>query len=152
MDRSEVRRIVEREIGPLKEKFGISHWSVTVDFDLREPSGDFVTRGQCNFHVDYDKATICFDPARLDDEAEVLHVLRHELFHILISPFSIFMNSIRPFLNTDPVKLDMAESVLTHAMERAVINVERLYRGLTDKPPETPTNPVTEPDGPPAIS
>jgi hypothetical protein len=152
MDRSEVRKIVERELEPLKARLGLSHWSVTVDFDLREPTGNFSTRGQCNFHVDYDKATICFDPDQLDDEAEVLHVLRHELFHIVVSPFSIFMNSIRPFLNTDPVKLDMAESVLTHAMERAVINVERLYRGLTDKPPETPTNPVTEPDGPPAIS
>jgi hypothetical protein len=152
MDRSEVRKIVERELEPLKARLGLSHWSVTVDFDLREPSGDFSTRGQCNFHVDYDKATICFDPDQLDDESEVLHVLRHELFHIVVSPFSIFMNSIRPFLNTDPVKADMADSVLTHAMERAVINIERMFEGLTGKPPESPTVLVTEPDGPPVIS
>jgi hypothetical protein len=138
MDRSAVKAIVERELGPLKARLGLAHWSVTVDFDLREPSGNFSTCGQCNFHVDYDKATIGFDPDRLDDEAEVLHVLRHELFHLVVSPFSIFMNSIRPLLNTDPVKSDMAESVLTHAMERAVINVERLYEGLTKSPDAPP--------------
>jgi hypothetical protein len=152
MDRSAVRAIVEREIGPLKARLGISHWSVAVAFDLREPSGHFSTRGECNFHVDYDKATICFDPDQLDDEAEVLHVLRHELFHIIISPFSIFMNSVRPFLNTDPVKFDMADSVFTHAMERAVINLERMFEGLTAKPPEIPNGLAIEPDGPPAIS
>lgn len=34
MDRSEVRAIVEREIGPLMTRLGISHWEVVVSYEL----------------------------------------------------------------------------------------------------------------------
>lgn len=128
MDRSKVKAIVEREIGPLMGRLGIPHWKVTVSYGLRGESDDATINAQCTRLVDYNRALIEFDPDALDDEAEVLRVLRHELFHILLSPFDVYTGAVRR------LDLGSAEAVLdqvqTHATEQAVINLERMYSEL----------------------
>lgn len=135
MDRTVVKAIVDREIGPLMRRLGIRHWGVVVDYDLRRSADGFEARGECNWHPDYDKAAISLDPDAFADEAEVLEVLRHELFHVVLSPFTVFLNAVKPLTRDDEVKAEMAHSVWDHASEMAVINLERMYLGLT-KPAE----------------
>jgi hypothetical protein len=143
MDRSEAKAIVDREIESLQERLGIPHWSIVIDYDLRKSSEGYVTRGICEWRVDYNKASISLDPDCLDDEAELLSVLRHELFHVLLSPFTVFLNTIKPLLRDDGQKADMAENVWTYASEQAVINLERMFRGLTK--PQSPNPEIASP-------
>lgn len=142
MDRSAVKAIVEREIEGLQLRLGIPHWRIVVDYDLRRSNEGYTTQGECGWRVDYNKASISLDPDAFDDERETLEVLRHELFHLLLSPFTVFLNTIKPLLRNDRSRSDMAENVWTYASEQAVINLERMYRGLTAPPPEDrPENP-----------
>jgi hypothetical protein len=152
MDRSAVRKVVEDNIEGLVQKLGIPHWRIVIDYDLRDDEA----LGQCTWRVDYNSASISLDVDSFKDGEHVLKVLRHELFHVLLSPYSVVRNAIGPLLDQDPIKKAMIESVWTHSMEKAIINLERMYNGLTDKPPEAPPGLPTEPpidtDGPPAIS
>jgi hypothetical protein len=140
MNRSEVKAIVERELEPLMRKLGIPHWKIRVVFDLRNGEDEFTTCGQCTRRVDYDQAFIEFDPDSLDDEQHVLKVLRHELFHVVLVPFDIVFNALRPVLDKDSTLAGAIDSIREHATEQAVINLERLWQGLTHDavpPPES---------------
>lgn len=130
MDRSAVKTIVDREIELLMERLGIPHWKIRVEYEVEQPSNGRVRNGECEWLVDYNSATVRLNPDSLEDEAHVLKVLRHELFHILLSPYSVAHNVILPLTEADSVKDKMLQSVWTHAMEQAIINLERMYNGF----------------------
>jgi hypothetical protein len=139
LDRSAVQAIADRELGPLMGRLGLERWDISVYCDLKaDEPGAFGTRGQCTWQADYDTAVIRLAPDNLNTEAEVIEVLRHELFHAVLAPISIFKNAIRPALAADETKWAMADSVFTHTVERLVIGLERMYRGLTAGVPEAP--------------
>jgi hypothetical protein len=141
MDRSQVKKVVDDNINELMDKFGIPHWNLVIDYDLRD---DHAT-GECTWRVDYNSATISLDVDAFKDEAHVLKVLRHELFHILLAPYSVVQNALGPLLEQDPIRKAMIESVWVHSMEQAIINLERMYQGLTGEPPAPPTKPASKP-------
>jgi hypothetical protein len=138
MDRSAVKAIVERELNPLARRLGVSHWELTVKFDLRDGDGGRGTQGRCTKYVDYDKAIISLDPDSLADEAEVVRVLIHELLHIVLAPFDVLVNAVGPVLKRDETLAAVLDSVRMNAVEQAVVNLERMYRNLTAPPPGTP--------------
>jgi hypothetical protein len=147
MDRSAVGAIVERELKPLQEKLGLCHWDIEVECGPIQGGGN----GQCSRSADYDRATIELDPEQLDDEAHVLKVLRHELFHIVHSPFDLYSCAVDN-AGLGKTMDDVLDRIWRHACEKTVINLERMYNGFTDKTSEATTGPASEPDGPPAIS
>lgn len=145
MDRSAVKRIVEREIGPLQRRLGLDHWKIAVSYDLREGGDGCRSEATCSILVDYDRARIDLDPDCLDDEAAVLRVLRHELFHLVLAPFNVVVNALRPSLEKAPDLMAAMESIRAHADERAAINLERMWQGLAgddDAKAPTPTRKV----------
>lgn len=132
MDRSAVRRIVEANLARLMGELGVRHWTVDVDYDFRghDDGTPGRTVGRCVNLLDYDRATIHLDPDGLDDEAEVLDVLRHELFHVVLAPYDLFGNVVEELTKGNP-KLDKAAArVWRHAQERAVAALERMYENL----------------------
>lgn len=130
MDRSEVIKIVDRSIDPLLRRFGIEHWKVEVCYDLRADNGIAHNSARCTRMADYNRAIIEFDPDQFDDEASVLRSLRHELFHVLLSPFDVYSNAAEAALHDSATTAILAR-VWSHSVEQAVINLERLYDGLT---------------------
>jgi hypothetical protein len=126
MDRSAVEAIVRREIEPLKERLGLAHWHTAVDLGPIEDGAI----GQCSRKIDYDKAYIELDPGRLDDEEEILKVLRHELFHVIVSPFDLFERGVANAGLSGAMNAVLGR-VWDHAVEQAVINLERMFAGLT---------------------
>lgn len=134
MDSSACKFIVEYHLGPLTEQFGIAHWRITVSYRPADVDDDGrLHRGHCDRMVDYNQAHITLNPEAFETEEEVLKTLRHELFHIVESPYNILWNVIVEAVQGDKVKLDMLESVRTHASEKTIINLERMYHGLTTK-------------------
>lgn len=128
MDRSKAKEVVEANLGSLKEQLGITHWAIDIDLDLRS-NGTY--SGECQWLVNYDKAKIGIDVSLVDDGESLVKVLRHELFHIVLSPYTIFHDLIRDLM-VDGKTWDAANSVRDHAVERAAINLERMYQCLTN--------------------
>jgi hypothetical protein len=131
MDHSEAEAIVRREVKPMLELLGVGHWQVTVHFAALDLDPRFGTRARVFTYPAYDKAVIEMDPPAFRDEADLIESLRHEVFHILLAPFDVLMETLGPALKHDDVLAETLQSVRQHACEQAVINLERLYDNLT---------------------
>lgn len=134
MDRSAVKAIVEKNLDPLCRSFGIAHWKIAVSYQPEAADENGITEaGNCSRLVDYNKAGITLNPEAFETEEEVLWTLRHELFHIVAAPFDIFLNAVKRATEDDEKSLAILKSVWTHAMEKCVINLERMYHGMTNR-------------------
>lgn len=129
MDRSRVKAIVDASIDPLLTRLGIGHWRIEVGYDLREGSESFTLLGRCRRMPEYNIARIELDADALDDEQGVMRTLRHELMHIVLAPFDLYRAALQPL--HDETAAAMAEVVWVHSVEKAVVNLERMYAGLT---------------------
>jgi hypothetical protein len=138
MDRSAVKAIVDREIEPLMARLGIPHWHVVVSYDLRADDGICRVKGRCSRAMDYNKARIEFDPDECDDEDDVLKTLRHELFHVIASPFDLYMQAADQLTEEGSPEEAILRRVFDHAVEKAMINLERMFIGLTGPPTTAP--------------
>jgi hypothetical protein len=122
LDLSECKRIVERHILPLKDAFGLRYWTITVTYRPRRKS-----KGKCNGDASYEQATINLDPDRFEDgdEDDVLSVLRHELFHVVISPINLVRHLA--LLGIEGREYDRMLVTLNYAGEQTIRNLERLW-------------------------
>ena len=91
MKKNEVCKIVESNIEAMKIMLGLDRWDIGIKYDEININGlgnNF--GGQCCIDVaSVDSATIILDPKKLDNEAEVLDALQHELVHCITSGFNI---------------------------------------------------------------
>ncbi len=93
MDTSKVKCIIEANLDHLKKKFGLQNWDIDITYGNCD--GD-PALSMCD--VDYKIIEITIDLVHIDDEAEVLHALRHELVHGLIASFHTYRESVKCFL------------------------------------------------------
>jgi hypothetical protein len=132
MDRSAAKAIVDAHLDELQALLGIQHWRVRVSYDpLESERPGWDTLGNCFANPDYDSSLINLNADALDNEEQVLSVLRHELFHVVLSPYNVVENLLAPVLEGDATKRGMFASIWTHAMEQTVINLERMFVALT---------------------
>lgn len=143
MDKSKVREIVKSHAERLMEQLGLPHWSIDFYYELRLSDATRTVKGQCTRTIDYNQAAIELDPDAFDDETDILKILRHELFHVVLSPFDLFHHAAEELWKDDPVKKAVLDTVWTHAVEQAAINLERMYRGLTRPQPLAIEGPTT---------
>ena len=138
MDRSVAEKIVTQHIPELAKRLGLSYWSISFDFaPIAEDDGDPVY-GSCRSLVDYQSATIALNPGEFATEAEILETLRHELFHLVLSPFNLFAEAVSKAFDSDDRAAAVLGRVLTHAKEQAVAGLERMHAGLTAPPEPAP--------------
>jgi hypothetical protein len=136
VDRSAVVRIVGRTIEPLMERLGIPHWHIEVIYGPLTDDGERPSPGtryvaECNASIPYDQASIRIDPEQIDDEEHLLEVLRHELFHVLVSPFNLHRNIQVATIESGSPADEQEGGLWKYCEEQAVINLERMYLGLT---------------------
>jgi cobalamin biosynthesis protein CbiG len=135
LDRSVVERIARRELEPLKEKLGIPHWDVMIVLEDIEDRPD-TPRGQRDIaesipHPPYNQARIGIDPDQIEDEEHLLKVIRHELFHILLSPYRVYRHVQSATIRAGSPADEQEDRLWRYCDEQAVINLERMHRGLT---------------------
>lgn len=126
MDRSAVKAIVDREIGGLMEAMGVPHWKVEVRY---EPCSNPEWMAMCHRVVDYNTCRITIDPDMADDERGVVRSLVHELAHVLLAPFDLYREAITQHIDAGTVAARQEARLWNFAVEQAVINIERLWRG-----------------------
>ena len=130
MDQSAVERVVAEHLAQLSAKCGLHQWDIAVSYESRSPDGDGGwTRGECTRLVDYHSAHISLNPAAFADDAGVLLTLRHELFHIVLAPFDLYVSAVEG-IELPEVAADLLEGIADHATERTVAGLERLWAGL----------------------
>lgn len=129
MDRSECKAIVDREVVSLKATFGLSHWTIVVQY--QKVSGDipdgFGAPGSCRRLAAYERATITIDPDEIEDRDNLLGVLRHELMHVVLAPFDPYRHFAASFIRKGSSAEVQEDGVWDHACEQAVRNLERLW-------------------------
>ena len=134
MDRSAVKAVVERELEPLMMRLGIPHWNVLVVYKPEANDGDFEVRGRCDRRTEYNIASITLNPESLDGAEEVLATLRHELLHVVLAPFDLYREAVEPLLSGDTAKGEVFSVLFRHCVEQAVVNLNRMYLGLSQRP------------------
>ena len=102
MDASAVKALVSRELEPLAEKLGVGHWDITTSTGSLEAGSDGAMKaGECNRLIDYDAAHIRLNPEAFEADADAIKTLRHELFHILVSPLDLVWDMTQELLGDD---------------------------------------------------
>lgn len=82
--------VMQQALPRLKKQLGLETWRIDVRVGRLEP---FV-HGEVDLAAPYERASIIIDPGQLDDEVELLRVLRHELIHVALWPFQHFARVI----------------------------------------------------------
>jgi hypothetical protein len=142
LDRSEVKRIVETNLAEMARKLGINHWEIKVVTDLY---GDEVS-GECTRLLDYESARINLNVDLMDDEEKLLRILRHELFHIVLSPFDLLDSALARMDLAADVKA-LLERIFDNCQEHGVRNLERMWNASQ---PRVEPEPESEPEPGPA--
>ena len=138
MDRSEAKKIIERELPKLRKAMGLGHWDYSWSLgpcSSREERGEkIVTRAYCNIALEYEKFFIQIDSDEIDDEETLLSILRHELFHVVLAPFELVRETFVPDFEDEPPSKEMRSTrkVWHHSVEKAVIALERLWANGED--------------------
>jgi hypothetical protein len=128
---------VEKEIESLTERLGLGHWSVVVSYEPQTTDDpDRIPSGRCTPLVDYDSARIVLNPEAFDGQDEVRKTLRHEMFHLVVSPYRVYRQAVVASQPDGSPLVAVLDEVWTHADERAVKNLERMYHGLTKPKPK----------------
>jgi hypothetical protein len=126
MQESEVQAIVDAHIKPMMRLLGVQAWRIAVRYEAEsEDHPDWVA--SCDRHTSYQRATIRIDPARHDTAAEVLDSLRHELIHVVLSPFDAYRALATANIKAGSA-MDAAEDrAWEAAIELSVLAVERIF-------------------------
>ena len=139
MDKSRVKALVEDNIERYMRLFGIPHWRVTVEYGPIDSSGACgAPAAEMNVQPQYERALMSIDPEKIQDEEMLEAVLKHELLHILHSPFALVWDAIAEAI-PDENLYKAIRSIYWNANEMTVRNLERMHAGHT-LTTEEPTN------------
>lgn len=125
MDVSEAKKWCDENLERLMRECGIPHWRITVEYEQKE---DEEYAAQCFAYPKYERAKITLNCPNIIDIDEVV---RHELLHILHSPFHYYEEVVRELVPEQ--SLDAILKVWSIATEMTVRNLERMHYALTHK-------------------
>lgn len=138
MKTSEARELVENNMPDLMRAMGISAWRVDVSYgDLNSEERDGFNRQMTsNMQPRYEHAVLKIDPGSMDTATYFLHCLRHELIHIMLSPFWSYDDDVRQMMPPlDSMNIRALDQFYHDRYEALVLRVERMLDwGLGKKP------------------
>jgi hypothetical protein len=126
-----VRQIVADEMPRIANELGVGHWSIHFKIISSEVEED-QSRANCDAMPEYEFARIAIVAAGYGqgDEQDLVHDIRHELFHIVTSPIERLEDTIKAALGEEsplsPALLEVARQVA----EEMVVNLERMYQAM----------------------
>jgi len=95
MTEEDVKAVVNENIDKMKAMLGLDRWDIDIEYGKTEAnilSSGF--DGQCTTDTAWvNRALITLDPDGMDDSAEVLDVLQHELVHCITSSYNLCMGA-----------------------------------------------------------
>ena len=128
MPKDTVLAIARAYLEPMSQALHVAHWDIKLE--VKHIASKEGAAAQVFMDNDYHKARIVIDHRECDSEADVCRYLRHELIHLLLGPFDLYADTTREALKgVDGASslLDVDHRVFTHAVEQAVLNLERVF-------------------------
>lgn len=135
MDRSRVVALAAKHLPRLRTELGISHWTIHIRYD--EPFGEHGadgsrTRACVHTDLSYDHATIDLNCAEIDDEAELIETLHHELLHVVLAPYDLLSDYAEKAVEKGSVEAERLVALYSYCCERAVIAVGNAITGSVE--------------------
>ena len=134
MDKSELKKIIDKSIAPMRNALCLNEWTVQVFYETLGKS-DHMRRSQiAESRPDpkYMDAWIKFYCEEIDDENEVLNTLRHELLHFLHADMQIMRRAVADMLTEK--EFNVYTELHQHVCERIVHCIEALLDNLNFDP------------------
>jgi hypothetical protein len=136
MDHSKAKAIVDRDINALLRAYGLQHWQIRIYYDLQSESDDdgshYATLGRVSVKPAYEQAAIRLNVGEIDDEAQLLKILRHELSHVVLSPFDLYRTHATRGIKADSKEEREHDHLWDYCVEQAAINLERVWNGAAE--------------------
>ena len=126
MDESKVRSIVEANLPAMQGRFGLAGWRLVLKYGPCPSSA--TAAAEVSTNLDYQRAWVTVNPHTADDEADVIDSVRHELLHLVVSPYDLFFDHVAGGL----VGAEAAQvrKLFVWSMEQSVLNMERMLDGI----------------------
>ena len=121
MDLSAVRALCDAAAPVMRDLLWVSDIRLDLVYGPCE-SGSH--DAECERNAPYRRATITIDPARADDETDVLDSLRHELLHVALGEFDVFWEVAGAGVEADTPSATVLQRAWTLACERTVNTLE----------------------------
>ena len=122
MDKSLVTEIVEANIDRLQKLLGLSAWVIVFEY---HSVSDSDASGSCDCLVERQVALIVLDPGMIEDEADVIEVLTHELIHCITSTFHTYKAAVSCLVDSGNT-LDAIGVIYERAEEEIVCHFCRI--------------------------
>lgn len=120
MTAGDVQAAVDAWLPRLKTALAIEDWAVEAVYG---PTG-CESPAKCEFELDYLRATITLDPDGFARPGEVAKALRHELLHLVVSPYELLYELAAAYLPNGSAERRGLRRLNTHACERVVRHLE----------------------------
>jgi hypothetical protein len=129
MNESDVKHWVDNNIDRLMSMFGIPHWRIAVAYRPGSFEDEFVELMRVSTRPEYERSMITINFYQIQDFEELESTLKHELMHILHSPFYSVHDLIENGLGDDHPLLAVIDEAFRQAGEMTVRNLERMHFG-----------------------
>ena len=125
MTKDELTSVTNEHLLAFQEALGLTHWTVLIDVADKAHEREFAAT--CHREINYDNAVLTFyGPTWESPElTQPLRTLRHELIHLMLSPFSLLDECLRAQIRGGKHAGAAAVRLSEYCEEQAVINVER---------------------------
>jgi len=128
MDKSLVQKIIRRELNRYRKLLSLQDWTITIKYNWIGDEDD-ATCGDCEANPNYKTAAITINPDMAANEKELIHTLRHEMFHILHASFETYRNTVEKLITDKEFKA--VEEVFDRCREDLVMCLESMFdKGL----------------------
>jgi len=133
MDESQVKAIVNANVEEMRRALQLQDWEIKFEYHCLGHGSD-VTEAVCTPDPRYNRAVIVIDPARAENEEEVLKSLRHELLHCLIAAIETYRKAVGQLLDEKP--FNAIDELFCDAVETTVRRLEQMLdHGLKKEEP-----------------
>lgn len=126
MKKSKVKRIVKSNIKRLQKLFDLQSWDIVFEYHSVSESD---ASGSCDCLVERQVALIVLDPGMIEDEADVIEVLIHELIHCITSTFHTYKAAVSCLVDSGNT-LDAIGVIYERAEEETVSSFCRILERM----------------------
>jgi len=132
MKKNEANKWLSKNFSKLINEYCLEHWKIslkvhTEQFSEEEDSA-FITHsyyGLTNANPEYETATVDLFLDTIKNSKELEKILRHELLHIVLSPYITLEDSLSGLLKTRQAKV-LAEQFIQVVCETTIRNLEKI--------------------------
>lgn len=122
MKQKSVEKWISKNAEKLKKEILPDEWILHIEYAYLEGSNKRQVPMQVKVLPEYRKGTIWICPEHIDSESELEECFKHELFHLILNPYELILETIEALVPASSRKA--VGSLFNQAAEQTVRNLE----------------------------